>query len=140
MSEDYFTGCLYFTTAELFRTISKMAEESFGPTGLSPSYAFLLMEIKRNEGITPKELSRAVHIAPSTVTRLLDKLEVKKLILRESEGKHCLVSLTEKGESIQEEIRRSWKDLYIRYCDILGEEEALKLTEMTHGAARKLRS
>ena len=108
--------------------MNKMAEEEFAPIGLSPTYAFLLMTLKGKKGMTQKEISAALHIAPSTSTRFVDKLEMKGLVTRKSEGKLAIVALTDKGFHLQDEISQCWKKLFRRYAEILGEETARKLT------------
>jgi DNA-binding MarR family transcriptional regulator len=136
--EQYFCGCLYFTANHLARLMNKMAEEEFAPIGLSPTYAFLIMAVNDHPGITQTELSRTLHVAPSTTTRFVEKLEVKKLVERKNEGKLTFVFLTEKGAGILEDIKRCWKHLYKRYAEILGEETAKQLTSQTHFAAMEL--
>ncbi|UOY91037.1 MarR family winged helix-turn-helix transcriptional regulator [Ectobacillus sp. JY-23] len=136
--EQYFCGCLYFTANHLARLMNKMAEEEFTQLGLSPTYAFLLMAVHDKPGITQTELSNTLHIAPSTTTRFVEKLEVKKLVERKNEGKLTLVYLTEKGADIQADIKVCWKNLYNRYADILGEETAKQLTNQTSLAATEL--
>ncbi|WML47003.1 MarR family winged helix-turn-helix transcriptional regulator [Neobacillus sp. PS3-34] len=136
--EQYFCQCLYFTANHLARLMNKMAEEEFAQIGLSPTYAFLLMAVKDRPGITQSELSNTLHIAPSTTTRFVDKLEVKKLVERKNEGKLTLVFLTEKGIGIQAEIKECWKNLSKRYSDILGPEAAKELTNQTYLAAVEL--
>ncbi|MDP4164347.1 MAG: MarR family winged helix-turn-helix transcriptional regulator [Bacillota bacterium] len=136
--EQYFCQCLYFTANHLARLMNKMAEEEFAQIGLSPNYAFLLMTVMDRPGITQSELSNALHIAPSTTTRFVEKLEVKKLVERKNEGKLTLVFLTEKGVNLQEEIKECWKNLYERYSGILGEDAAKQFTSQTHGIATEL--
>ncbi|MEE8416834.1 MAG: MarR family transcriptional regulator [Desulfobacterales bacterium] len=65
-------NCLYFTSNSLSRVITRMAEEEFRRTGLSPSHAFLMMLVNDNPGIGQKELCEQLHLAPSTVTRFID--------------------------------------------------------------------
>lgn len=65
-------NCLYFTSNSLSRVITRMAEEEFRRTGLSPSHAFLMMLVNDNPGIGQKELREQLHLAPSTVTRFID--------------------------------------------------------------------
>ena len=72
--EKYLHNCLYFTANSLARRITAMAEEAFGKVGLSPSHAFLVMLVNEQPGISQKELSRALNLAPSTVTRFVDSL------------------------------------------------------------------
>ncbi|NMH67500.1 MarR family transcriptional regulator [Bacillus sp. RO3] len=108
--------------------MNKMAEEEFAPIGLSPTYAFMLMTLKNKDGLTQKELSGALNIAPSTSTRFVDKLEMKGLVTRKNEGKLSIVALTDKGYGMQDEISRCWKNLFKRYADIMGEEQARKFT------------
>ena len=63
-----------------------MAEEAFAKTGLSPSYAFLVMIVEEQPGITLKSLSEKLHLAPSTCTRLVDKLVNREIVERKQEG------------------------------------------------------
>ncbi|WP_088072097.1 MarR family winged helix-turn-helix transcriptional regulator [Gottfriedia luciferensis] len=136
--EQYFSNCLYFTANHLARLMNKMAEEEFAPLGISPTYAFLLMAVNEQPNITQTELSNILHIAPSTTTRFVEKLEVKKLVERKSEGKLTLVNLTEKGILIQDEIKKCWKNLYGRYVEILGEDVAKQITQQTLHAATEI--
>lgn len=138
--EQYFSNCLYFTANHLARLMNKMAEEEFAPLGISPTYAFLLMAVNEQPNITQTELSNILHIAPSTTTRFVEKLEVKKLVERKSEGKLTLVNLTNKGIAIQEEIKRCWKSLYKRYAEILGEDLAKQITSQTFQASIQIES
>ncbi|UPM53354.1 MarR family winged helix-turn-helix transcriptional regulator [Gottfriedia acidiceleris] len=138
--EQYFSNCLYFTANHLARLMNKMAEEEFAPLGISPTYAFLLMAVYEQPSITQTDLSNILHIAPSTTTRFVEKLEVKKLVERKSEGKLTLVNLTDKGIAIQEDIKICWKNLYKRYVEILGEDLAKQITSHTFQAAIQIES
>ncbi|WP_088014880.1 MarR family winged helix-turn-helix transcriptional regulator [Gottfriedia acidiceleris] len=138
--EQYFSDCLYFTANHLARLMNKMAEEEFAPLGISPTYAFLLMAVYEQPNISQSELSNILHIAPSTTTRFVDKLEVKKLVERKSDGKLTLVNLTDKGIKIQEDIKVCWKNLYKRYSEILGDDVAKNITSQTFQAAIEIES
>ncbi|MEE6451621.1 MarR family transcriptional regulator [Gottfriedia acidiceleris] len=138
--EQYFSNCLYFTANHLARLMNKMAEEEFAPLGISPTYAFLLMAVNEQPNITQTELSNILHIAPSTTTRFVEKLEVKKLVERKSEGKLTLVNLTNNGIKIQEEIKVCWKNLSKRYSEILGDDAAKLITKQTFQAAFEIES
>lgn len=138
MVENLFNDCLYFTVSKLSRTITKMAEEEFAKTGLSPTYAFLLMTVNEKPGISQNEICQVLHIAPSTLTRFIDKLEVKALVTRKSEGKNSFIYSTEKGINHQREIEKAWMDLYDRYSKVLGYEDGGRLAELTNKAAKKL--
>ncbi len=138
MVEEYFSCCLYFTASKLARVISRLAEEEFASTGLSPTYAFLLMAVCDQPGIAQQDLAARLHLTPSTVTRLLDKLEGKGLAERRTAGKSSLVFLTRKGEEAQSEIKQAWGRLYDRYSAILGRQEGDRLTEIIAAAAERL--
>ncbi|WNR43070.1 MarR family winged helix-turn-helix transcriptional regulator [Paenibacillus roseipurpureus] len=87
MLDDYFQNCMYFSSALLNRAITRMAEETFKSTGLSPTYAFLLMAVHEQPGISQKELGEALHLTPSTITRFIEKLIHKELVLSRNRGK-----------------------------------------------------
>lgn len=138
MVEEYFSCCLYFTASKLARVIARLAEEEFASTGLSPTYAFLLMAVCEKPGIAQQDLAARLHLTPSTVTRLLDKLEGKGLAVRRTTGKNSHVFLTAKGEEAQGDIKQAWGRLYDRYSAILGRKEGDRLTEIIAVAADKL--
>ncbi|MCH4889238.1 MarR family transcriptional regulator [Acidaminobacter sp. JC074] len=120
--------CLYFTANRLTRLITKMAEEAFMITGLSPTYAFIVNIVNEKDGLSQKEIGSLLHLKPSTITRFLDKLEHKKLIKRKSSGKLSLVYSTKKGKSLQKDIDTAWKHLHDTYSEIIGSEEGEDLT------------
>jgi len=118
----YLKECLYFTANRLGRVITKMAEDEFASSGLSPTAAFLLMAVYENDGISQKELGQILHHQPSTVTRLIEKLAAKGLLYNRVEGRLSLIHATEKGKALEETINACWNNLRSRYTAILGEE------------------
>lgn len=74
---------------------------------MSPTYVYILLGVKFKPGITQKELCEELHLKPSTITRLIDKLVINGLVERRSEGKLSHIYLTESGEKIQEDIKNT---------------------------------
>ena len=130
--------CLFFTANSLSRNISRMAEEEFRITGLSPSHAFLLMTVKDHPGIGAKSLSEHLQLAPSTVTRFVDSLVHKGLLVRESEGRETRLTLTAEGKKRNKKIMKAWKNLHDRYSDILGRKEGDDFTKLVDKMSLKL--
>lgn len=131
------SGCLYFASNKLARSISKMADEEFRITGLSPTYAFLICIVNENTEISQKEISEKLHMTPSTITRFIDKLENKNLVIRRSDGKTTLISLTKKGVELIPYISKAWQNLHERYSSILSEEENQELVIAINKVANK---
>lgn len=138
MLESYFQNCMFFASNLLNRAITKMAEEEFKPTGLSPTYAFLLMAVQEQPGITQKELGEALHVTPSTITRFIEKLAYKGLVTTRSEGKISRVNLTPEGIERMVVIREAWKNLSRRYGEILGKEEGKTITRQLYDVGKQL--
>jgi len=125
----YLDCCLYFTSNTMSRLINKMTEDAFMPTGLAPSYAFLMMVVIEEKSIGIGQLADTLNLAPSTITRFVDKLIIKEYLTRKQEGRNIIVSTTTKGgEVLLPSIKESWKRLYDSYCEVLGEEFAVQLT------------
>jgi len=115
-----------------------MADEEFAITGLSSSYAFLLMTVNNKPGIHPNEISKQMQLSPSTITRLIEKMELKKLLERKTAGRTTEVYPTEKSKELDKKIKEAWKNLYDRYSELIGEAEAKKLTATIYDALGKL--
>lgn len=138
MRDTYFSECLFFTANRLARLMNKLAEEAFAPLGLSPTYAYLIMVVSDRPGITQKELSEKLHIAPSTTTRFVDKLCSKDIVERKQEGKQVMIYPTEKSDELLPDIYKCLKQLYNRYSDILGEDAGKEITAQIHLASEQL--
>ena len=130
--------CLYFTANSLARVITRMAEEEFRKTGLSPSHAFLVMLVNDHPGISQKELADKLQLAPSTVTRFIDSLVYKGYLTRQTEGKSSKVYPTDEGKNLQSLIDDAWTKLHRRYAKVLGLREGDALTAMIDAAYDKL--
>jgi len=130
--------CLFFTANSLARDISRMGEEEFAGIGMTPSYAFLLLLAINSPGISQKEISAGMNMAPSTVSRFIDSLVKRGLLKKEVQGRTTSIYPTERGEQLEDTIRGVWKNLYERYSRVLGREQGNDLTRLCLEASRKL--
>lgn len=129
ISESKYAQCLYFTSAALARKVERLATRSWKKVNLSPSHAYLLMAILEEPGIQPMVLSGQLHLQPSTITRLMDKLEEKKLIVRTAEGKITNVYPTPKAKELYPKMKECLQEFYRQYAAILGKDESSRLVE-----------
>lgn len=133
-----YCGCLYYSANALARVMSRMAEEEFSITTLAPSYAFLLMIINDKPSIQPKEISTKMMLSPSTVTRLIEKMETRGFVERKVIGKNTEVYPTQKSLELNIKIKQAWVNLFSRYVLLLGEKESQDLTSAIYNATLKL--
>ena len=111
-----------------------MAEEAFIITGLSPSYAILMLLVIDDGAPSQNQLCKQMNLKASTITRFIDKLVTMKYVERTHHGRTTYISATEKGEELEPTIREALHNLYKKYCELLGEEFAIKLTADIHKA------
>jgi DNA-binding MarR family transcriptional regulator len=115
-----------------------MAKEEFAITGLDPSYAHLMLLLCDRPGLSQNELAQLMNLKPSTITRFIDKLQEKGLIERVTDGRSSLIYPSDTGKDKSRMIRKALKNLYQKYCDVLGEDFATKLTSDINEANKKL--
>ena len=126
-SESKYCKCLYFTTNALARKVEKLALESWKPVDLSPSHAYLLMMVLETPGTQPGCIANHLQLSPSTVTRLIEKLEEKQLVTRSTEGKQTNVYPSEVAKQLLPTLNKCLAHFYNNYSTILGKEESSKL-------------
>ena len=132
------SACLLFSANALARAITAIGDEEFGRFGLSYSHAYLLCEVVDQPGVTPSQLSETLYLTPSTITRLVEKLETKQLVRRVSEGKKTLIYPTLQGETLRPAIAEAQQRATNRYAQAVGEDNIQSLTQHVFKAARAL--
>ena len=118
--------------------MEKIAVNAWKKVDLSPSHAYLLMLVIEQPGIQPTKLSEELHLEPSTITRLIEKLEENKLLVRVVEGKQTNVYPTSKAKGLLPKMKQCVADFYETYSVILGKDESDRLIKSINRIADKL--
>lgn len=137
---NFLESCLFFNTNVLSRYLLKLAQKEFKELNISPAHASLMLMVYDAPGISPKHLSRQLHLSPSTITRFIDALEKKKLVIRTIKGKTAFISPSREGLRVKSAIAAAYKQLVEKYTKILGPDTSHQLTFSIHHANQKLAS
>lgn len=137
-SESRYAMCLYFTSSALARKVEKLAQQSWDKVGLSPSHAYLLMIALEEPGIQPSSLAPQLQLQPSTITRLIEKLEDQKLIVRITTGKTTNVYPTPKAKELYPKMKECVKEFTTNCANLVGKDESLKLIQSLGKTADKI--
>lgn len=137
-SESKYCKCIYFASGALARKMEKLAIDSWKKVGLSPSHAYLLMLVIDDPGMQPGRLAEELQLSPSTITRLIEKLEEKKLVIRTTEGKLTNVYATPKGKDLLPQLKSCVSEFNETAAGILGKEESTRLVQNINKITDKL--
>ena len=75
--------------------------------------AFLLIILQDEpEGMSANKISETLTIAPSTVTRFVDKLVLKKYVERIKIGKQSFTKITEEGKDLMPKLYEAWDNIF----------------------------
>lgn len=129
IQDSKYSQCLYFTSAAFARKVEKMAIEVWKEVNLPPSHAYLLMTVLDEPGIQPSGLSSELHLQPSTITRLVEKLEERKLVVRTTEGKLTNIYPTPKAKELLPKMKQCIIKISQKYATILGKDQSCKLVK-----------
>jgi len=133
-----FSRCLYFSTGALARKVEKLAIETWKKVDLSPSHAYLLMAVQEMPGVQPGTLAEEMRLTPSTITRLIEKLEEKKLVVRTTEGKLTNVYPTPKGKELIPKMKTCREEFTKNYTEVLGADESVRMVQNINKLTDKL--
>jgi MarR family transcriptional regulator, organic hydroperoxide resistance regulator len=137
--KNYFGDNLYYTTTAFSREISAIAENAFADLGLTPSDAYLIMCVNEKPNIQPTEISEKILLAPSTITRMIEKLEKRDIVTRATEGKYTFVAPTAKGKDIYGSVIRKWDEIGAIFSQKLGDSTISSIIQFTTQAAEVLK-
>jgi DNA-binding MarR family transcriptional regulator len=115
-------GRLIYQTAQ---DIHNMAEKILYPYDLTVEQMHLLKNMSVDTGITQKALGEMVNKSPANLTRILDRLETKALIIRQpdlSDRRVYLVFLTDKGLALVKDVHETFQSFSDRMLRGISDE------------------
>lgn len=137
-SNSRFNKCLYFSSNALARKVERLAIENWKKVGLAPSHAYLLMMVLEEPGAQPGLIAKEMQLTPSTITRLVEKLEEKKLVTRITDGKITNVFPTSKAKEIYPDMKVCMNDFSKTCLEILGVDESMRMVQNINKFTDKL--
>ena len=125
---------IYFSVNTTARQLSKLSDDHFKSYGLTSSYAFMVMAVHRTGTCKQKEICNRFNLAPSTVSRFVDKLIKKDLIERKQDGKEVVLVLTNQGDLLAQKLEDELIVLDAEIKKRLGDKYSHTLNRMLqHG-------
>ena len=88
----------------LYRKQTSYLNDKLKDVNLSSGLYPLLIKAYKNKAISQEELAGELHVNESTVTRNLDKLEKKGLIVKKKKKRKKIVNVTPEGAKIAQKI------------------------------------
>ena len=88
----------------IYRKHTSYLNDKLKDVNLSSGLYPLLIKAYKNKAISQEELAGKLHVNESTVTRNLDKLEKKGLIVKTPEKRKKIVNVTAEGAKIAQKI------------------------------------
>ncbi|MFX1390037.1 MAG: MarR family winged helix-turn-helix transcriptional regulator [Promethearchaeota archaeon] len=121
---------------ELINTLNKKYEklqrENIQELELTPTQLFILRELWKSDGQQFKELAETCECSRSTITGVIDTMEKKDLVFREShpsDRRGLLVKLTRKGKDLKTQTPRL-ESMVNGCCPEINEDEIKKLGQL----------
>lgn len=128
-----FERCLYFNVNALARTVNRKWDTAFARFELSPAHAYLLRLALSSPGLTPKQLAQQLKLEKSTITRFLNALEKKNLIMRKNsdsgDAREQSIYASRKAEKIASKLEQQGDELYQQMVKAIGKKELTELVK-----------
>lgn len=124
-----FEECLYFNSNALARTVTRVWTEAYKPFDLSPPHAFLLRVVLAKPGLMPRELAKELSLSRSTITRFLDSLEKRQMLVRKmapQDGREVQIFPAKAALDIHHELDQTGKNLSKLMGKIIGQDDLSK--------------
>ena len=110
----------------LSRKHFQYCENQFQSIGVGPGQVPILMELGRHGQLSQRDLAEKVRVTPATISGTLKRLERGGVIVRtgaEDDARVSLVSLSEKGKALMQEMRSVFDGADDRLMDGFTDEE-----------------
>jgi len=104
------------------RNLTAFFNARLGQFGLATSYVELMILLNQKEEFSQNELAERLSLAPSTITRFIDKLEKQGLVGKNRKGRQAYVALTQDGRKISKEMESVYQSAVEELQEMVGEK------------------
>ncbi len=132
-----FERCLYFNLNELVRKVNRIWESAFEEFGLSPAHAYLVRLVLEKPGISQKDIARELKLEKSTVSRFVDALIKKNLLVRSKSGRDSTIMPTNEAKMMEVQLNNKGDELYTRMGTQIGDDNLVRLVRVLRATSQK---
>ena len=104
------------------RTLSSFFDERLSRFNLATSYIELMILMKENDEVSQKEIAEQLSLAPSTITRFVEKLKKEGYLTKKRDGRNMTIELTLKGKQISSEMDDEYQAVVEEIRELMGDK------------------
>jgi MarR family transcriptional regulator, organic hydroperoxide resistance regulator len=123
------------------RNLTAFFNDKLKSFGLATSYAELMMLLKKKGDYSQKALAEDLSLAPSTITRFINKLEKKEYVKKVRKGREAFVRLTDSGQKVTSEMEAAYQAAADELTGVFGDKFVVtvgKLLEFGNGVLEEM--
>jgi DNA-binding MarR family transcriptional regulator len=78
--------------------------------------------MRKNGGVSQKDIASQLSLAPSTVTRFVEKLKNQGYLTKQRDGRNMTIELTDDGRRVSADMEREYESVVQDIRDLMGEK------------------
>ncbi|NBC66349.1 MAG: MarR family transcriptional regulator [Bacteroidetes bacterium] len=124
------------SAANIFsREITRHFDSYFQEFDLATSYVELLIILFERNELSQHDLAEEMKLAPSTITRFVNKLVKRGLVEKKKVGRTAVISLSSEGKELTPTLKQRFENAVNDLEKILGDKYVHTIKELLlHGA------
>lgn len=118
--------CINFQLSNVQNSVLSYFRKILLPFGITPSQYSVLSCLWEQDLQPPSQLAQKLNLDPSTMSGLISRMEVKKLIQRQyhqEDLRTTVIHITEFGSSLEKGIIKAIEDANVSILDGMSEED-----------------
>jgi len=134
-------GPIVHTIFRISRKNRAMVANLLRPLGLYPGQELLMMQLWEHKARSQADLVEALGIDHSTVTKMLQRMQAAGLVERQAsrhDRRVMLVSLTDAGRRLRDEIERIWQEMERLTVAHLNERQRAQLLTLLRSVEARI--
>ena len=100
---------MHATTNSFSREITGFYDDYFKDEKLAVSYVELILMIEDYDKISQKVIAGKMNMAPSTITRFINKLKKRGLVSKRMDGRISYITLSGSGKELALSLRKKYE-------------------------------